>query len=303
MVMSMNLGHLAVFHAVAEAKSVSGGAESLLISQPAVSKQVRLLEQSLGTTLFERTPRGVILTEAGAVLAGYARRIFSLEAEAVRALDEIRGLKRGRLAIGASTTIGVYLLPEIFVRFRQQYPEIEASLEVAASRGIEQKLAEGGLDIGFIESSTTDDGLRSEQFMSDELAAIVPLNHPLAAKRTVSAEAFCRQPFVVRATASDTGSSVERTLRERGLNVTPTMSLGSTEAIKRSVSAGIGVAIVSHLSIGMELKARTLAVVRVRGLSISRPLYLLQRRTVGASAAGKALIDLLKSAIAKKNRA
>ena len=135
--------------------------------------------------------------------------------------------------------------------------------------------------------------------MSDQLAAIVPLNHPLALRRWVSAEAFCREPFVVRATASDTGSFVERALRQRGLTVTPTMSLGSTEAIKRAVSAGIGVAIVSHLSIGMELKARTLAVVRVRGMSISRPLHILQRLTVRASCRWKAFIDLLKIAVAK----
>src|SRR5580704_9534096 len=107
--MPINLGHLAVFHAVAEEKSVSRGAERLMVSQPAVSKQVQLLERSVGTALLERQPRGIRLTEAGELLAGYARRIFALEAEAVRALDELRGLQRGRLAIGASTTIGIYL--------------------------------------------------------------------------------------------------------------------------------------------------------------------------------------------------
>src|ERR1700691_5629275 len=124
--MELNLGHLAVFHAVAEEKSISRGAERLLVSQPAVSKQVRLLEQSVAATLLERTPRGVRLTEAGAILAGYARRIFAVQAEAIRALEELRGLQRGRLAIGASTTIGVYLLPEIFVEFRRPFPPIEA---------------------------------------------------------------------------------------------------------------------------------------------------------------------------------
>src|SRR5437868_6918270 len=111
----MNLGHLAIFRAVAEEKSVSRGAERLMVSQPAVSKQLAQLERSLGVRLLDRHPRGVRITAAGEVLLTYARRIFAAEAEAEAAIEELRGLRRGRLRVGASTTIGVYLLPEVFV--------------------------------------------------------------------------------------------------------------------------------------------------------------------------------------------
>jgi DNA-binding transcriptional LysR family regulator len=291
--MQMNLGHLAVFHAVAEEKSISRGADRLLVSQPAVSKQVRLLEQSLGAPLLERLSRGLRLTETGEVLAGYARRIFALEAEAVRAVEELRGLQRGRLAIGASTTIGVYLLPELFVQFRRKYPAIETTLEISNSRGIEHRLAEGALDVGFTESPPSDDSLDCSQFMSDELVAIAPPGHPLTAQRRVTAAQFCGEPFIVRATGSDTKSFVERELARRGLAVKPVMSLGTTEAIKRAVAAGIGVAIVSHLSIAMELKAWALAVVPVAGMALRRPLYQLLRRGVTPGRAMKAFVELL----------
>jgi DNA-binding transcriptional LysR family regulator len=130
----MNLNHLAIFHSVAKAESISRGADRLMISQPAVSKQLSQFERSLGVRLLDRIPRGVRLTEAGRVLSEYAARLFAIESEAETALGELAGLRRGRLRLGASTTIGVYLLPEIFVRFRTDYPLIHASLDVIGSR-------------------------------------------------------------------------------------------------------------------------------------------------------------------------
>jgi DNA-binding transcriptional LysR family regulator len=274
----MNLGHLAIFHAVAEAQSVSRGAERLMVSQPAVSKQLRALERSLGVVLFDRTPRGVRLTEAGELLASYSRRIFALEHDAITALEDLKGMGRGRLSIGASTTIGVYLLPELFVKFRQQYPAIDAKLEVSSSLGVLQRLADGAIDVGFIESPAQSDGVSAERFMQDELVAIARPGHPILKRKRLSAKEFCAEPFIVRSTGSDTKSLVEQELARRGLVIKPAMALASTEAIKRAVAAGIGVAIVSRLSIGLELKARTLVVAKVAGLSIRRPLFRVVRR-------------------------
>ncbi|HZL35870.1 MAG TPA: LysR family transcriptional regulator [Tepidisphaeraceae bacterium] len=290
----MNLGHLAIFHAIAEEGSVSRGADRLTVSQPAVSKQLRLLERALGTTLMERGPRGITLTESGDLLAGYARQIFALEDEALRAIRQLRGLERGRLAIGASTTIGVYLLPELFVRFRRQYPAIDTTLEVSNARLIQQRLGEGAIDVGFMELQPEGDGWESTTFMSDDLVAIAPPGHPLLSRSRVTSEAFCGEPFVVRATGSDTKSFVEEALAERGLEVKPIMSLGSTEAIKRAVAAGIGVAIVSHLAIEMELKAKALAIVPVKGLSIRRPLLRVRRKNAPEMPALTAFLKLLK---------
>jgi DNA-binding transcriptional LysR family regulator len=291
----MNLAHLAIFNAVAEEKSITRGAERLLISQPAVSKQIRLLEKHLGAVLLERQPRGVHLTAAGELLAGYARQIFALEAEAVRAIQELAGLRAGRLAVGASTTIGVYLLPRTFVEFRRRHPAIETRLDIASSATVCEHLMNGTVDVGFIESAPATPELPVEEFARDELVAIAPSGHPLLHRRRVTAKMLCAEPFVVRATGSDTKSFVERALAERGLSIKPAMSLGTTEAIKRAVAAGVGVAIVSQLSIALELKAKNLARVPVTGLRLSRPLYCVRRKNSPPSAALAAFLELLKS--------
>jgi DNA-binding transcriptional LysR family regulator len=290
----MNLNHLAIFHAVAQEQSVSRAAQRLLISQPAVSKQVAQLGKSLKVRLFDRRSRGIRLTDAGQLLASYAAKIFALEEEAQRALSSLAGVECGRLAIGASTTIGVYLLPAALVKFRRAHPGVQTTLEVGSSRQIQQLLLENSLDIGLTEVPPTDRRLKSEIFMQDELAAIAPPGHRLLKSRNVTAAAFCREPFVVRDTGSETRSFVERALAARGLSVDPIMSLSSTEAIKRAVAAGIGVGIVSRLSIGVELKARTLAVVCVSGLSIRRPLYAVSVKGATPSAASREFRKVLQ---------
>jgi DNA-binding transcriptional LysR family regulator len=299
--MSINLAHLAVFHAVASEGSVSRAAERLMVSQPAVSKQLRQLERSLGGPLFDRLPKGVRPTAAGELLAGYARRIFALEAEAELALAELRGLRRGTLSVGASTTIAVYLLPEIFVRYRRAYPDVCMHMEVANSEVIRRRLVEGAIDVGLTEGIVEGDELDSTVFLRDELVPIAAPDHPLARrKRPVSAAKLCREPFVVRETGSGTKSVVERALAERGLSVTPIMSLGSTEAIKRAVAAGIGVAIVSRLTVQQELQLGRLAVLRVPDLPIDRPLHRLTLRGRQPSQAVAAFMKMLADALSPR---
>jgi DNA-binding transcriptional LysR family regulator len=296
--MAINLAHLAVFHAVASEGSVSRGAERLMVSQPAVSKQLRQLERSLGASLFDRLPKGVRPTAAGELLAGYARRIFALEAEAAEALAELRGMRRGSISVGASTTIGVYLLPEIFVRYRRAYPDVRMHMEVANSEVIRRRLVEGAIDVGLTEGIVEGDELDSTVFLRDELVPIAAPGHPLARrKRPVPAATLCREAFVVRETGSGTKSVVERALAERGLSVTPVMSLGSTEAIKRAVAAGVGVAIVSRLTVQQELQLGRLVVLRVPDLPINRPLHRLTLRGRQPSQAVAAFMKMLAGAL------
>jgi len=292
----MNFGHLAVFHAVAIEGSVSKGAERLLVSQPAISKQLKDFERKMGTPLFDRLPRGMRLTEAGALLARYAQRLFAIADEAERMMGELRGLRHGRLSVGASTTIGVYLLPEIFVRFRQVYPGVELNLEIANSEGVQDRLRRGVIDIGLTEIPAEGEDFNSTVFMEDELVAVAPVGHALAQRRSVTPEALCREPFVVRETGSATKSLAERALAERGLTVRPTMSLGNTEAIKRAVASGVGVAIISHLAIGLELRAKRLVKVRVSNLRIRRPLYRISLRGSNERRAVQAFIQMVDEA-------
>lgn len=293
----MNLNHLAIFHAVAEEESISRGAVRLCVSQPAVSKQVRELEAALGLTLFDRLPRGVKLTDAGQVLAGHARRLFAEEADAERAVAELKGLSQGSLRVGASLTIGVYLLPEILGAYRKRHPHIELQLEIANTQMIQQKLRENALDAalteGFMETDFSSE-LDAEVFRHDELIAVVPPGHRLLKEKTVTAAHFCAEPFLMREAGSGTREVVERALAQQNITVQPVMSLGSTEAIKRAVVAGLGVAIISRLALGTELSVGSLQALEIADLSIKRPLHIVRLRGKSESHATRAFFVLLK---------
>ena len=153
----MNLNHLAIFLAVAESGSIGGGAVRLHISQPAVSKQLKEFEHTLGLPLFDRLPKGVRLTAAGEQLLVFARRVAAAEGAAEQTLAELRGLHAGRLAIGASTTIGNYLLPALLAQCRQTWPGIEIALEIANTDVIQHKLLENSLDLGLTEGFVEND--------------------------------------------------------------------------------------------------------------------------------------------------
>ena len=290
----MNRNYLALFHAVAEAGSITAGADRLRISQPAVSKQIGELEDAMGVRLFDRLPRGIRLTDAGVLLADYARRMSVMEGDAERAIEELRGLKRGRLAIGASTTIGAYLLPQALVRFHQVYPGIELHLEIANTQVIQSALMDGTLEVGFTEGRIVSDALETTVFQQDELVAIAPVGHTMLSKKRVTARELCKEPFVMREDGSGTRQVVEAALGDKGISLTPVMSLGSTEAIKRAVIEGVGVAIVSRLAISMELESRLLGIVPLSDLTIKRPLHRQKLRERSVSTPIKEFLRYLK---------
>jgi DNA-binding transcriptional LysR family regulator len=307
--MSLNFTQLAAFKAVAEAGSVGGGADALMVSQPAVSKQVKLLEGSLGVTLFERHARGARPTDAGELLFDYARRIFALADEAEQAMDDLQGLRRGKLAIGASPTVGVYFLPQILVRFRRKFPAIALTLEIENAVVLQRRLADGALDFGLSEVPPVLDELQSDVFMHDRLIAVAWPKHPLARRRGLTLRRLCDEPFVVRETGSSTKSLVERALANRGLRVNAALSVSSTEAVKRAVSAGMGVAIISSLAAGPDLAGRKLVRLPVKDLSITRPLHHLTVKGRRPSKAATAFLCLVRHAaagrlaVARKSRA
>ena len=294
----MNLNQLAVFQAVAQQGSVSRGAQQLRISQPAASKQIKELEASLQTLLFERLPSGVRLTQAGALLAEYARRLFALETEAEQALRELRGLERGRLVIGASLTISVYLLPEVLGTFHRRYPKIELQLEIANTDVIQQQLSEGKLDLGLTEGFAEKQDLTADVIGQDEIVAIAPPWHSLITQSSsVILARVCEEPLVMREAGSGTRAVVERAMTERSLvPASIVMSLGSTEAIKRAVAAGIGLAFVSRLAINLELSAGYLAIIPMADLTLRRPLHHLKRRGSRETRAGRAFMAELRHA-------
>ena len=274
----MNLNHLTIFHAVAQTGSMTLGAERLDISQPAVSKQVRELERVLGVHLFDRIGRRVHLSQAGELLADYARRLFALVHEAEEAMTELRAVGRGRLAIGASTTIGTYLLPCVVAEFWRRHPGVQVLVRIENTEQVHRRLAGHELDLGLTEGLVEEAELEAEVFHRDELVLIAAPGHRLAGQRQVALSAVREEPFILREPGSGTRAVEERALARLKLPVRVAMALGSTEAIKRVVAEGVGLAVVSRLAVVKECAAGTLAVLPVAELRISRPLHLVRRR-------------------------
>jgi DNA-binding transcriptional LysR family regulator len=293
----MNLNHLFLFRAVAEAGGFSRAAENIHVSQPAISMQVGELEAELGLTLFHRLPRGVKLTTAGQLLLGYAQRLGSVVAEAERAMAEVKGLSRGRLAVGASTTVGVYLLPDPLGEYRRRHPGIDLQFDIANTEEIERRLADGTLDAGLTEGLPPDsDEVESVVFLRDRLVPIGRPDHPrLRVKnQPLSLQELCAEPMILREAGSGTREVIERHLAKGGLKLErATMVLGSTEAIKRAVIAGLGVAIVSHLTVQPELMSGQLVILPVRNFQLTRPLHRLCWRGRALNPAALAFVRLL----------
>lgn len=289
----MNLNHLSIFQAVADSGSVSAGAQRLRISQSAVSKQLAEFEKQLGVTLFERLPRGVRLTEAGRLLQGYANNLVALEAEAESAIRDLKLGVRGRLRIGASRTVGAYLMPGLLARFRRRHPDVELFLQVDSTGAIEQRLIASDLDIGFTEGIVGSDLLDYRVFDRDELVLIAAPGHPIARTDPAPLSAVVQQPLLMHEVGSGTRAVTEKAFSARGIALRPSMTLASTEAIKHTVATGVGIAVLSISAVRTELAAGTLKVVRMKGLTIDRPLYRIQRKGVWSSPSLQALVELL----------
>lgn len=290
----MNLNQLRVFTAIVQEGSLTRAAQSLQISQPAVSKQLSELEADLGAVLFDRLPRGVRVTQAGGVLEEHARRILASERAAEAQIAELSGLGRGSLAVGASTTIGSYLIPNLFGAFKRQHPALSLSLEIANTAVIQAAVLEGRLDLGLTEGFVSSDALDVEVVANDEMVVIAAPRHPLLSRTDVTARELSAEPMMMRERGSGTRDVIEAALRRRGIVIEPTLSLGSTEALKNAVASGLGLAIVSRLSVQLELAVGRLAEVTVEDLQIRRSLHLLRLKHKGLNPAMAAFVALLR---------
>ncbi len=288
-----DLNKLRAFAAVAEHESYSRAAGELLVSQPALSVHVRDLERHYGTTLFERAGRGVKLTEAGEVVRGYARRILALAEESDEAVDELRGLRAGLLRLGASTTVGEYLLPDALSAIRRAYPGVRMSVEIANTERVADRLLHGELHLGLIGEPLQDPGLDLEPYLEDHIILILPPGHRWAGA-TIAAEDLFGETLIAREPGSATRDVTEHALAAVGARMEVEMELGGTEAVKGAVAAGLGVAFVSASTVGQELAYDILSTATVRDLDIRRQFQLARRRGRRLSAAERAFVSLLR---------
>lgn len=300
--MTMNLHHLRVFAAVAEQRGFSRAAAALHLSQPAVSKAVRQLEREVGVPLVERAGRASRLTMAGERLAARARELLGVEAAAEEELRALRGLEAGSLRVGASTTIATYLLPPILARFHEAHPAIAQRVVSANTRAIARALLERRLDVALVEGPVEHSRIEAIRWREDELVVIAPPDHPLVARRKVRAAELEPERFIVREQGSGTRAVAERALAKHGVRPRAALQLGSTEAVKQAVAAGLGLAIVSRSAAADQLELGRIALVPLRGVALGRTLT--ELRLVGRmpSAAAAAFASFLRRAPAAVSR-
>lgn len=294
--MSLNYHGLRVFAAVVEQRGFTRAATALRLSQPAVSKAVRVLEQDVGMPLLERGSRSVRLTEAGAALLERAREMFAVERTAEEELRALRGLERGVLRVGASTTIATYMLPSILGEFREQHPGVALQVTSGNTRAVARALVRRRLDVALVEGPVDDSRFEHERWRDDELVLIASPDHALAkAKRKVALTALAKHPFVYRERGSGTREVAEAAFAALALSITVALTLDSTEAVKQAVAAGLGLAAVSRAAAADQLALGRVCEIRVNGLAMPRQLTVLRlagRRPSAPARAFEALLGL-----------
>lgn len=270
--MSLNLQALRVFVAVVDRGGFSRAAAVLHLSQPAVSKAVAGLEREVGLPLLERGARGVRLTEGGAALHARARELFAVERSAEEELRALRGLDAGVLRIGASTTVATYLLPPLLGAFHAQHPGVALRVTSANTRAVARLLLQRRIDVALVEGPVRHARIAVVPWREDELVVITPAGHPLAVGAAVTVAMLAVEPFILRERGSGTRAVAEAALRARGVTPRVALTLGSTEAIKQAVAAGLGIAIVSRAAVPISPGDGALAVVPVEGWEVHRAL-------------------------------
>jgi DNA-binding transcriptional LysR family regulator len=269
----MNLRHLAVFHGVAKAGSVNAAARLLHTSQPAVSRELRTLEERLGFALFDRLPRGMRLTEPGQLLLGYAERIFGLELEAERSLRELADLEGGELAIGASNTLGTYLLPGFLAAFHIGHPRVALTLEIGNTREIIKGVLDSRFAIGFVEGRVRDEAIEATEFRRDRIVAVVSPGHFLAKSKAPTLRSLAQAPSILREPGSGTREIVERAFARHRARLRCGLQIGNSQALKQAVLEGGGIGWISELCVVDDLRSGRLVELKTPQLSLERPLY------------------------------
>lgn len=286
----MNLERLRIFQTVAQLGSFTGAAESLYITQPAISKHIKALEEYYAAPLFRRTTGGVVLTAAGEKLLEFADDILHLAERARHAMGRINESAHGTLRIGASMTVGVYFLPHILRQFRDQFPEIDVSVKIENSGLVVNEVVEGNLNLGLVGALVHSPKLVYLPFCSEELKLIVGVDHRWAKHPPRTVEEISKELFLLR----EKGSGMRRVLEDRfakhSASLPTVMEMPNTEMIIRLVETGMGVSIVSEYAVAREVKLEMIKALDLPFLDLKRYFYLAYNKNKTRSDALKAII-------------
>ena len=279
---------LQVFHAVAKHLSFTKAAEALFMTQPAVTFQIKQLEEHFNTRLFERGHGRISLTPAGDIVLDYAERILGLSAELDTRLKEMTGQIAGLLLVGASTTIAEFLLPQVLGDFKSRHPNVVPRLFVANSGAVENRVAEHTLDIGFIEAPSHLAAVATDVCCEDELVVVCGPSHPLAQHKSITPKQLVEYPYISRESGSGTREVTDAYFQKSGVrpeSLNVVMELGSPEALKGLVATGLGFTIMSRATVHKEtrlgdLVSMPLAPRLIRNLSVVYPKEKFRSRLV-----------------------
>jgi DNA-binding transcriptional LysR family regulator len=275
------LQQLRILKAVATEKNFTKAAELLYLSQPSLSKQIKTLEKNLDTLLISRENNKISLTENGKIFLQYSERIIALCEESCRALIDLKNGERGNLTVGASQTIGIYLLPRVLALFAQNYPQINLKVQVNSTRVIAKNVINSEIDIAVVGREIPNDlkkNLIVENFVEDEFSLIIAKSHPFAIKKKITREDLYHLNFITLNSNSTIRKFIDNILIQNQIETKQLkiiLQLNSIEGIKTAVSLGLGAAFISSSAIEKEIQLNTIEILKIENIRISRTLCLI----------------------------
>lgn len=290
--MHITLRQLRVFEAVARHLSFTQAAKELHLSQPAVSMQVKTLEEQVGLPLFDQLGKQNHLTEAGREIYHYSRAIGQLLDEAESVIDGLKGAHQGRLAISVASTAN-YFVPTLLGVFHERFPGVTVSLDVTNRESLLQQLDENAVDLVVMGQPPTDTDLEAGIFMENPLVIVAPPEHPLAKQQNIPFTRLEDEVFLTRERGSGTRGAIERFFEQHGVQLNTGMEIASNEAIKQSVQAGLGLGLLSRDTLDMELALNKLVILDVEDFPIVRHWYVMHRKGKRLSTVAQAFKQFL----------
>ena len=269
---------LKVFITVADKKNFSKAAKALNLTQPAISFQIQTLEQYYQTMLFDRVNRHVKLTEAGELLLEYALSMNDLQSQLERKMQQLTGHVKGTLMIGASRTVGEYIMPYIICAFKNEYTDVDITLEIYNTKHVEELVLSNHLDVGVVESQVKHDELMFQSILEDELVVVVPTTHPWAEREEVTLDELAGEPFIIREPGSGSRLVFEQALIDAEFDVESLniiMEIGNITAIKSAIISGLGISVMSKWAARDMVEGKMASIVRIKDLKMPRRFNIL----------------------------
>ncbi len=289
----INLDQLRIFQAVAQSRSFTRAASLVHLTQPGISKHIKQMEQYYGVPLFDRTAKKATLTAPGEILFAATQEIMAVIDAAERRIEDLKGLRGGKLRLGASFPVGVYLLPGVLATFRKRNPAVEVALDISLSEAIEARMLANELDLGLVTHEPHDSRLLARAFMTDQLVVILPRNHKWAAKKRIKPEDLPAETFVVAARGAGTRAVVEERLKAMGIVLDNVLEFGNLEGVKLAVEVGLGISIQARTVVRREIAAGSLRALPLARMDARIQYFYICRKNRHLSHAAREFLTLL----------